>query len=149
MYSHLLQAIAERMNKYGDRLQTPCTEAELKDLRQRVKSKLRCNLPDGYEAFLLKANGLDWNGLVVYASSRLPIYGYSDRFIEGLVEANLDWRDVDDLKSHLVLADDGTALYTLNLKANAYDVVTQVGLTRLMRFESFDKLLAEALNSHL
>jgi hypothetical protein len=130
-------------------MQPPCSEAGLASLRIRTKRELGCVLPDGYCALLRRVDGLDWNGLVVYASERQPLAGASDGFIEGLVEGNLDFRDHEPMKEYLVFADDGVVLFTHNTTSNRYEVILRVGLTLLESFDSFDELLNDALAGHL
>ena len=149
MYDRLLEAIKGRKHSYGEDLQPPCSHEDLKSLRIRAKSELDFDIIDGYARFLKKANGLDWNGLVVYASKRAPIVGYSDRFIDGFVEANLAFRDFEPMKDYLVFADDGVVLFTLHAATNKYEVITRVGLSVLKSYSSFDELLTDAFSGHM
>ncbi len=149
MYDAMLTTIAERVQFYGESLPPPCSAERLKILQRRAKQELGCDIPDQYCRFLTKANGLDWNGLVVYASERMPIEGYSDRFIEGFVEGNLDYRDHEPMRDYMVFADDGVALFTCRISNWKYEVITRVGLSLLESFNSFDELLASALSGHM
>jgi hypothetical protein len=149
MYDTLLNTIEERMHSYGESLQAPCPTECLKNLRLRAKLELGCDIPDQYGSFLTKANGLDWNGVVVYACERTPIVGYSDRFIDGFVEANLDFRDHEPMKDYLVFADDGVALFTYHITESKYEVITRVGLSLLESFNAFDDLLTNTLSGHM
>jgi len=94
------------------------------------------------------ADGLDWNGLVIYASKRSQLVG-SARTIEGFIEGNIDYRDFDNCSDYLIFGDDGTVLFALQTKTQKYQVVTIVGLTVLESFDSFDDLLSNAFNGHL
>lgn len=118
-------------------------------MRSRAKHELGHEIPDEYAALLATCNGLDWNGLVVYASERTRIVGYSDRFVEGFVEANRDHREFEPMKDFLVFADDGTVVYTYCISRNKFQEVTSVGLSVLEEFDTFDDLLRNALESHL
>lgn len=149
MYDTLLDRIAKKMRSYGENLQPPVPPESLKSLENRVQLKLGCDLPWQYASFLTKANGLDWNGIVVYASDRMPVVGYVDRFIEGFVEANLDFRDHEPMSDYLVFADDGVALFTYHISISRYEVITRVGLTLLEAVNGFDALVANALSGHV
>lgn len=149
MYEQLLVAVVERMQLYGECLQPICSDECLQDLQLRARLQLGRDVPDEYCRFLMKANGLDWNGLVVYASERAPIVGYPDRFIEGFVEANLGYRDHEALKDYLIFADDGVVFFTYHISQGTYDVILRVGLSLLETFSSFDKLLMNALSGVL
>jgi len=145
MYDAILTHIADRMHSYGETLQPPCPEACLMDFKRRAGQELGCDIPAQYIAFLAKANGLDWNGIVVYASKRTPIADYPDRMIDGMVEANLEFRGHVPMRNYLVFADDGVALFTYNMSNTKFEAVTRVGLTVLECFDSFDEMLARAL----
>jgi hypothetical protein len=147
MYKKLLSSIEKRMKSFGKKLQPPCTEAELKKLQRQVKRELGCDLPDGYVEFLKQTDGLVWNGLVVYASHRTPIIGFTDRFVGGLIDSNKEWRDVEEFDNYLVFADDSMSFYVLNLADEAYEVLEREGLDQLMQFETFDELMVEALSA--
>jgi hypothetical protein len=149
MYDSLLQTIALRMQPYGERLQPPCSSESLEKLRHPTELELGGDLPDAYLRFLAKADGLDWNGLVVYGSERSPILGYSDRFIDGFVEANLDFRDHEPLNGFYVFAEDGVALYTQRIPTEQFEIILSVGLSSLETFPSFDALLVDAFSAHL
>jgi hypothetical protein len=149
VYDTLLDKIAERKRKYGEGLQPPCSPEDLKSLQRSAKSELDCDIIDECARFLKRANGLDWNGIVVYASKRTPIVGYTDRFIEGFVEANLNFRGFEPMKDYLIFADDGVVLFTLHAATNKYDVITRVGLSILKSYGSFDELLTDAFSGHM
>jgi hypothetical protein len=149
MYQALLETVRDRMKSYGEGSQPPCSPSELEKLRNRAVHELGHAVPDVYAAFLALANGLDWNGLVVYASERTPIVGHTDRFIEGYVEANLDYRGFDPLSNYLIFADDGVVFYTYHISLARYEVILRVGLSVLESFGSFDELLVSAFKGHL
>jgi hypothetical protein len=121
----------------------------LKKLRLRAAQELGHDIPQQYADFLAITDGLDWNGLVVYASERTPIVGYSDRFIEGFVEGNLNYRDFEPMNGFLVFADDGVALYAYCISARQFQVILSVGLSVLKSFPTFDELLASAFQDHV
>lgn len=148
MYQELLKTIGERASSYGESLQPPCSTESLAALHNRVQDELGVQLPEEFAAFLAKVNGLDWNGLVIYASERSPIVGYTDRFIEGIVEGNLSHRDQEPMNDFLVFGDDGDALYTFCISDRSYQVITTIGLTVLETFATFDELLTNAMEAH-
>lgn len=149
MYHDLLKKIADEMKQLGRAMQPICAFSELETLRKKSLQKLGMAVPEPYTAFLALTDGLDWNGLVVYASKRTAIVGFPDRYIEGYIEGNQDYRDFPPLKDYLIFAEDGVVLFTYRISASEYQVVTVVGLTLLESFRSFDELLANALQGHL
>lgn len=149
MYDELLQNIRAQATSYGEVLQPPCSAGSIELLRTRVQKELGVELPEEYVQFLKKVNGLDWNGLVVYASERSQIVGYRDRFIEGVVEGNLSYRALDSMNDFLVFGEDGVALYVLELCDRSYQIITTAGLTVLETFPAFEDLLTNAMEAHL
>jgi hypothetical protein len=117
-------------------------------LRLRSQKALSFDIPDEYCDFLKITNGLDWNGLVVYASKRSLIAGYTDRFIEGFVEGNLLAYDCEPNRKWVVFAEDGTVLFAFHRERLRFEVVTAVGLSVLETFDTFEELLANAFQSH-
>jgi hypothetical protein len=149
MFNKLLDAVIERKRSRGKNLQPPCTAECLNSLGRQAKLQLGYEIPKEYANFLSEMNGLDWNGIVIYACARTPLVGYADRFIDGFIEANLDFREYEPMKDYVVFADDGVALFTWHVSNSKYEVITRVGLSSLESFRSIDELLANALAGHL
>lgn len=148
MYEQLLDEATKLMRSFGDDLQAPAGEDLLTDLRKRVRSQLRYDLPDQYLDFLRKANGLDWNGLTVYATGRTLIHGQTDRYLPGLVEANEQWREAGSYRDQVIFAHDGDTNFVWHLKDQAFQLRVQP-LDRVTdTAESFDELLMKALEEH-
>ncbi len=90
MYS-LLDQIRARSEGYGDSMQPPAKPDEIDGMVRRSADQLRYDVERRYIEFLRLHNGLDWNGFSVYATSIVPIVGYEDRYINGFVEANVQY----------------------------------------------------------
>lgn len=57
--------------KYGDELNSPATDQEIRKFEKAVLGKFPVNeIPSGYKKFLQTVNGLDFNGLVIYRNRR-------------------------------------------------------------------------------
>src|SRR5688572_29761582 len=78
MYRQLLAEVRTEQARYGGHRQPPCTEERLALLRRRVREELGAELPDEYAAFLREQDGLNYNGLFIYASETRPIVGVRD-----------------------------------------------------------------------
>jgi hypothetical protein len=148
-YKPLLEQISTEASQYGESLQPPCDAKTVDSLRLRAREQLRSELPSGYAEFLMLHNGLDWDGLVIYASETLPIPGHVDRFIEGIVESNLGFRENARMKRFLVLGDSGMELYVHEPDVNEYSAIDRVSLDRNQYFASFPEMLAAALRSRV
>src|SRR4026209_729318 len=118
MYRELLERIADVQRRLGNAPQAPSSEAQIERLLERVRAELRTELPIEYLDFLRLTNGLDWNGVVIYASETLPITGHPDRFISGIVEMNLNYREDPRFEVLLVIGSNGMDLYTYRISTD-------------------------------
>lgn len=149
MYEQLLTQIGAEQARYGERSQPPATEERLERLRQRAREELGAEVPEEYLDFLRTQDGLNHNGLFIYASEPSPVEGTTDATIDGLVEANLGWRDDDFFKDLLVFGEGNMDLYVRHLPTGEYRVIDRVPGNLIETHPSFKQLIAAALKSHL
>lgn len=148
-YQQLMKQISVKAKKYGDSLQPPCSSQALADLQVRTQKELGTELPPGYSEFLRLHDGLDWNGLVIFASKTVPITGYKDRFIEGFVDANMGFRSSGWKKKFVVLGDNGMDLYVFEPDVKKFSARDRVSLDPNETYPSFEKMLSAALANRL
>jgi hypothetical protein len=149
MYEQLLTRVGAEQARYGERSQPPCTEEGLERLRRRAQEELGAEVPEEYAAFLRAQDGLNHNGLFIYASETSPVAGGADATIEGFVEANLGWRDDEFFKDYLVFGEGNLDLYVRHLPTGEYRVIDRTPGNLIEQHPSFDQLIAAALKSHL
>ena len=149
MYIEYLKKIRNQAQLYGDEMQLPCTISQIEDLNERVMLHLRTIVPRAYSDFLMLHNGLDWNGLVIYASEPTPIIGYSDRLINGFVEANVLRRETNDREELLILGDSGDEDYCYDVQQSRFVIVDSTSIDVLESFRTFDELMVEALKHRM
>jgi hypothetical protein len=149
MYEQLLTQVGAEQAKYGERAQPPCTEERLDGLRRRARQELGAEVPEEYAAFLRAQDGLNHNGLFIYASETSPVAGAPDAAIEGLVEANLGWRDDEHFNNYLVFGEGNMDLYVRHLPTGDYQVIDRTPGNLIETHPSFNQLLAAALKAHL
>jgi hypothetical protein len=94
-------------------------------------------------------DGLDWDGLVIYASKTTALADHSDRFIEGWIEANQGFRSNPLMKQLLVFGDSGVDLYVYEPAKRQYSARDRVSLDLNESFASFEEMLAAALKTRL
>ena len=148
MYQKLLQEHIDDKKAYGGVPQPPATAEELRRLRERAKKELGVDLPQGYLDFLGLMNGLDSNGLVIYAAETAPLAGYPNRKdmnIEGVVDANLGWWDLEDHKRYIFLGESGTSLFVQDREDGTFPELDRSSNDRMEEFPSFEAMLAYAL----
>jgi hypothetical protein len=149
MYQQLLDEVRAEQARYGGHVQLPCPEERLAVLRRRVREDLGAELPEEYVAFLREQNGLNFNGLFIYASETTSIVGTRDASIQGIVDANLGWRDVESMRVYLVFGDGNMDLYARHLPTGEYHVLDRVPGNLIETHPSFELLMAAAFKSHL
>ena len=149
MYQELLQRVAEEQRRFGSGLQSPSTEEQIQALVGRAKEELHTEPPVDYLNFLKLTNGLDWNGVVIYASDTVPIVGHPDRPIPDLVEMNLNYREDPRFEDLLVLGSNGMDLYTYRISTGVYEVIDEVPHELVETIPTFDDLMTKALTRSL
>ena len=148
MYRTLLDEVAAWSRDHDRPLQRPCLVHEIEDLRRRARRELAADVPDAYCRFLALMDGLDWNGLVIYASKTTPIAGYSDRFIEGFVEATREWRDYEENRHLIFFGESGLSQYAYDPSVAEFRVLDRQSNSLIERANGFDELLFKALSAH-
>ena len=149
MYQRLLAEVRAAQIKYGEQSQPTCTGGRIAQLRRRVREELGAELPDDYAAFLRTQNGLNHNGLFIYASETTPIVGLSNAIIEGIIEANQGWRADESLADYLVFGEGNMDVYVRHLPTGDYRVLSRTPVAHIETHPSFDHLIAAALKAHL
>jgi len=149
MYKDLLKRVAEEQRQFGSSLQPPITEEQLQLLVMSASKELRTELPGEYINFLRLTNGLDWNGVVVYAGDTTAITGHPDRSIPGIIEMNLNYRDDPRFEDLLVLGSNGMDIYTYRISSGGYEVYDEVPHELMEIFPTFDELMTRALSRSL
>jgi hypothetical protein len=150
MYQQLLQEHIDDKKSYGESPQPPATATDLEQLRDRAKRELDAELPDAYCELLQVTNGLDSNGLVIYGSRTAPVVGYEKKnlSVEGLVEANLGWRDHPSHKRFVFFAESGSSLYGYDTDKRNYKILDRQSGTEMEDLPSFDELISRALEEN-
>jgi hypothetical protein len=118
-------------------------------LRKAALAAFGVELPDEYLAFLVRSNGLDYNGLVIYDCESSPEHRSSGAFWQGFVSANLIWRDNPANESLLVFGDSDMELYAYDLRSRSYCSVDKVAHDRVETYPSFGEMIDQALRSRL
>ena len=149
MYRDLLESVADEQRRFGSQSQPGCSEAQIERLSERVTRELAAELPDGYKEFLRLANGLDWNGVVIFASENVPITAQQVRFVFGLVEMNLIYREDDRFARLLVFGSDGVDIYVYNNVTRAYEIYDESSHELVETLPSFDEMMRKALRRSL
>jgi hypothetical protein len=141
----VLDLVAQRAATYGESLQPPATPEQLSRLRRRAFDALQVTPPIEYFHFLERCNGLDWDGLTLYAAEPAPLAGHPDRVIGGLIDENLARRALPAWTAYLVFGDTGDDAYCLHLGSNRYCLVDAVSTDEIEAYPSFGTMVGAAL----
>lgn len=150
MWVNLLEEIGKTEAEYGDELNAPVTDQEIRNFEAAVLGKFPVNeIPSGYKKFLQTVNGLDFNGLVIYGLDQELLRGENDEEVYGFIETNEQWHENDEQKKYLFFGDSDTAWYCLDVIENEYLELDKPSGTLMNKFNDFNAMLADALKVSL
>ena len=149
MYQELLKRVEEEQRRFGSALQPPAAEEQIQRLLDRAREELHTEPPAEYLDFLRLTNGLDWNGVVIYASETVPIVGHPDRHISDLLEMNLNYRDDPRFEDLLVLGSNGMDIYAYRISKGIYEIIDEVPHELVETIPTFDELMTKILTRSL
>lgn len=149
MYINLLHKIESEKKAYGLGIQPPANETELTDLKSKAQKSLQYQIEKEHEKFLRIMNGLSWNGFYIYASQISKINGFDDRYIDGFVDANLQYWDNESYRKFFVFGETGDALYVLNRKTKQFQEIDRVAIDPIKTFKHYDEMLYHILSRAL
>jgi hypothetical protein len=130
----LLEQLRKAREEYGDSLQKPATDKEVERLNNAVMENFNIELSSVYKSILLKTNGFNENGVFLYGNETNLIAGYSDRYLEGVMEANETWHEDDDFSNYLFYADSDSYVFVQSLEDKRYSCRVR---------DSFDEVIFE------
>jgi hypothetical protein len=151
----LLQEVEADLADFGEELEAPASPEQLAELQMASASQLAYALPAEYLEVLAAHDGLDCNGVQLYASEPKTAANDSDRpdyLKRGFVEANLIWREYEPNKHYAFFAESGDKLYCYNVIADQFEIVDRLTKTPIYEpssFRTFNGLLKQVLNHML
>lgn len=144
-----LIAVLQDRASAGLRVQPVLSEEEAAAFRQVIRQRLSYELPVSYTTILAQTDGLDSNGVMLYASRQ---YFQGEKFLlQGFLEANLLLRAYAPNLDFIYFAESGMDLYRHNLQSKQFEVCTRVGLRPMETFatatEFFQQILDDMLDA--
>lgn len=150
MIEKILAQMKEKYSESGLQMQPPCPLGAIQRVRDEAIDKLSFEIPAAYMKLLSITDGSFWNGLQIYASEQTTIGGFSDRYIDGFVEENINLRQNVDPDIELILFGEGDVeALVYNTAVSEYQMVDRVTFSLIESFSSCEHLLAKALENHL
>ena len=148
MNDELLQQVQSDQRSAGEPVRPGATAEQLDEVRRQARARLGVEVPKAFLEFLRATNGLDYNGLVVYDCTSNP-QARSGEFWQGLVAANLLWREDPSLRSTLVLGDSDLDLFAWRPDTGAWVRMDRIAHDRQQAYASFEAMIEEALQARL
>ena len=149
-FREVLGAIVREMRPHvpSFALRPPAAEADLADLRRTATDELGADLPESYLDLLRLADGVQFDGVIVYASHRAP--GDDPYTVPpGFVEANLSLREAEAFDDYLVFGGADDLLLALHVPTGEYQALDPFGLDADEAFETLDALVLWAYGKRL
>ena len=149
-WKDMLVRIEKMERKYGSSLRNSTSDTEINKLNEFIQQKLgEFLLPNAYIEFLKNVNGLDFNGLVIYGVDEVWLDREADEDVQGFIETNELWYEIDWHKQYVFLGDSDTALYCFDLKEHVFVELDKPSGTIIQSFESFDFMINAAMETVL
>lgn len=149
-WKKLLEEVKKIEEKYGDSLRRQSSQSEITKLQDKIKEKYgNILLPETYVEFLKMANGIDFNGLVVYGIDEHLQDKDKVENVQGFMETNEIWHENDWHRQFIFFGDSDTAWYCYNLNENVYMELDKPSGTLINTYDSFDNMLTDALETSL
>jgi hypothetical protein len=140
--AEVLPQIHAEQREAGETVPEPADPAAIGELQAYTRTHLGAELAPGYVAFLGRANGLDFNGTVIYAT-RQTDYG-NGLHVLGFRESNDLFRSGDE-RSHILYGETGDELFAHDTSDDSWHILDRGSLTSVEDFRSFDDLLSRIL----
>ncbi|MRX74013.1 SMI1/KNR4 family protein [Bacillus lacus] len=150
MWKNLLVDIKKELSKYGLALREPATSQEIQTLQQKLFLHYNSlDLPTEYKQFLMRVNGLDFNGLVIYGVDKNLLETKAEEEIHGFIETNELWHENEWQKQFVFFGDSDIALYCYDLNQKVYMELDKPSGTIINTFSDFESMLEDALKIRL
>lgn len=134
----LIRKLEEARGKYGDVLQKPATSQIVELLNAEIQRQYNIELSSVYKTILLKTNGFNENGVFLYGAKTKVIEGHSNRYLEGIIEANEIWHENETFSDYLFYAESDMYLFVQSLKTQLFSCRVRDGFKELVYETSID-----------
>lgn len=146
----LLAAVRAEQQRFDQPQRPPLSQAALQAFKSRVANTLSYELPQAYCDILTVADGVDWNGTILYASET-QLRENEELDSQGLLEANIQLRlTYTGDKDFIYFAESGMDAYRHNLLTDQFEVADRVVAESVFEtFSTAEELLTYMLRDML
>lgn len=143
MVLELLEEIEKIKNQDGKSIMSPASDKNIQLIKDWVSKNVRENIwISEYEKLLKIANGLEFNGLVIYNAQ-------SDDENNGFIGANEIWRDNEWDSDYLFFGDSSISWYCFNIDKCVFLELDKPSGEIMEEYKSFEDMINEAIKSVL
>ncbi|MCB4379962.1 hypothetical protein FZX02_05730 [Synechococcus sp. MU1644] len=144
----LLTKIADDQLAASEVLQGAAEPQHIEALELEAETRLATKLPDDFRIYLPLSNGTDFNELVLYGATQSPDAPGPGGFWQGLIAANLAWRETGDHRECVILGETGMDLLTADLRGENAASLDRVSGGTIEEFPSVAAMIEFYLSSH-
>ncbi|MBU3185936.1 YrhA family protein [Clostridium estertheticum] len=150
MLEKLLLEIEKVEEKYGSKLNKPASIMKINIFEKTVKEKFNnMILPKQYIKFLKSANGLDFNGLVIYGVDSCILEDGTDEDVYGFIDINEIWYENEWQKQYIFFGDSDTGWYCFDLYKEIYVELDKPSGVVMNMYCDFNSMLEDVLKSRI
>ena len=149
MWQEKLEEIKQLNSRFGERLNDGATDEELKMFLEEVSNQFDETKLQPYISFLKIINGFEFNGFIIYGTDSKFLKTTPKQQINGFIDNNLDWNDLDWDSDYVFLGDSSISWYVLDLGTGKYCELDKPSGDVMEEFENIDLLINKILDDAL
>lgn len=137
------------MIAWGEELEPPATDSEIQELADRIHANYSIHLPVEYLEFLKIANGLEFNGVIIYGTKNSVVD--SDASPLDLIEMNevAKGSELGRFPGVITVGENSTGIIVYDGVAKMFQYRDRVGLDRVQPYPSFEEMLRTEIENVL
>lgn len=144
----VLDAVRADQINAGENVQPPLSAPEIEAATQQAKRQSAIEIPEDFLEFLSRANGIDYNGVVIYGGTQSPEQPGPGGFWQGLSAANVMW-GIDGQRNWLVIGETDMDILTVDHDGSNPVIRDKVSHDINERFISVQAMIGEVLRRRL
>ncbi|MDM5187378.1 YrhA family protein [Bacillus sp. DX4.1] len=143
MVLDLLSSIEKIKNKRGKSIIQSASDESIQNIKNWISSNVKKNVwVNEYENFLKIANGLDFNGLVIYNANPTDDNN-------GFITANEIWRENEWDSNYLFFGDSSIAWFCFDVDSHLFLELDKPSGDIMAEYHSFNEMIEQAIKNVL
>lgn len=149
MWKDKFKKIVSEKKMYEEEVNLGASKEELVKFIEEVKNILNREIPSEYLNILKVANGLEFNGFILYGVDEYLLESKPKQHINGLIDLNQIWYENEGQKKYLFLGESNISWYVYDFNERKFIELDNPSGGESTRFNTFyemlEKLLTDAL----